>query len=355
MPHSASVNFLVGAGLCVDAGLPDSVALAKKLKDYLEAQSSDGAAEESKVQIALLYFLIGGIRYQWARLGHDPDEAINIEQIATAALRLRHRGSDPLAPYVASWSEKILEFEGGSEGIFGRFSELIFARLKEWLATPPREKIEYINRLGDLHDNKVRVTIFSLNYDLVVETAFANAGRKLVNGFSNGRWDPKSFENLSPVALYKLHGSLDWVDDEMYGICSLAFDRHPKAEDFEANTLPLLIFGTDAKLSGKDPFLTLVHAFSEHLRVANVLVAVGYSFTDVYVNEIVEQRMRDNLSLKLIIVSPHAERIKRASAFLDNNPRVLALESLALDALNNGVVRDAVMKAIQETKQEIPF
>jgi len=117
----------------------------------------------------------------------------------------------------------------------------------------------------------------------------------------------------------KLHGSLDWVDDEMYGICSLLFDRHPKAEDFEVNKLPLLIFGTDAKLSGKDPFLTLVHAFSEHLRLADVLVAIGYSFTDVYINEIVEQRMRDNLSLKLIVVGPRTDEIKNSRAFLDNN------------------------------------
>jgi hypothetical protein len=355
MAHSGNVNFLIGAGLCVDAGLPHSVALAKKLKSYLEEQSRNDASEDSKIQIALLYFLIGGIRYQWARLGQDPDDAINIEQIATAALSLRRRGSDPLAPYVASWSEKILEFEENSQGVFARFSELIFARLKEWLATPTRERIEYVNRLADLHDNKVCVSIFSLNYDLVVETAFANAGRKVVNGFSNGRWDPKLFDDPSAVCLYKLHGSLDWVDDEMYGICSLAFDRHPKAEDFEANALPLLIFGTDAKLSGKDPFLTLVHAFSEHLRVANVLVAIGYGFTDAYVNEIVEQRMRDNLSLKLIIVSPHAKRIRNASPFLDNNPRVLTLESTALDALNNGSVRDAVVRAIRQAKQEIPF
>src|SRR5262245_26944480 len=110
MPRPVNVNFLVGAGLCVDAGLPHSVQLAEELKSDLGEQSRNGTVEDSKLQIGLLYFLIGGIRYQRARLGHDPDQAINIEQIATAALRLRHRGSDPLAPYVASWSEKILEF-----------------------------------------------------------------------------------------------------------------------------------------------------------------------------------------------------------------------------------------------------
>ncbi len=355
MPHRAKVSYLVGAGLCVDAGLPHSVALAEKLKLYLEEKTNEAQNLDAKIQVTLLYFLIGGIRFQWARLGQNPDQLINIEQIATAALRLQHRGNDPLAPYVASWSEKVIEFESNSQAIFARFTELIFARLKEWLATPSRERIEYVNRMGDLHDEKISVSIFSLNYDLVVETAFANAGRPVINGFKNGRWEPTLLNDTADICLYKLHGSLDWVDDEMYGICSLVFDRHPHAEDFEVNKSPLLIFGTDAKLSGKDPFLTLVHAFSEDLRVADVLVAIGYGFTDVYVNEIIEQRMRDNLSMRLVLVSPEANGIKQSRAFLENNPRVISIESTALAALNNGRVRDEVVRAIRETKQELPF
>ena len=39
-----------------------------------------------------------------------------------------------------------------------------------------------------------------------------------------------------------------------------------------------------------------VHAFAEQLRSAQVLVAIGYSFSDVYINEIVEQRMRETNS-----------------------------------------------------------
>ena len=351
----AKVAYLVGAGLSVDAGLPHSVQLAQKLKTHLESEAAASANAEARAQTALLYFLIGGIRFQWARLGLDPDQPINIEQIATAALRLKTRGNDPLAPYVASWSEKLMEFETGTDAVFSRFSELIFARLKEWLQTPPNEKIEYVNRMGDLHDARTAITIFSLNYDLVVETAFANAGRPIVNGFKDGRWTPQLLNDGNDIRLFKLHGSLDWVDDEMHGICSLTFDRHPRAEDFEVNKTPLLIFGTDAKLSGRDPFLTLVHAFSEHLQVADVLVCIGYSFTDVYVNEIIEQRMRDNLSMRLAVISPNAERLKQTRTFLENNPRVIAIPSAALSALNNGVVRNEVMRLVREAKQELPF
>jgi hypothetical protein len=355
MPAEATVAYLVGAGLCVDAGLPHSVQLACKLKRFLEEEATDPANTEAQAQRALLYFLIGGIRYQWARVGMDPDQPINVEQIATAALRLGNRIRDPLSPYVASWSEKIGELEGGSAEIFTRFIELIFARLKEWLRTPANEKIEYINRIGDLHNEKVRVSIFSLNYDLAIETAFTNAGRALVNGFNNGTWNAQLLSDPTNVRLYKLHGSLDWVDDEMHGICSLIFDRHPNAEDFEANKSPLLIFGTDAKLSGRDPFLTLVYGFSEHLRAADILVCIGYSFTDKYINEIIEQRMRDNLSMRLVLVCPSADALKTSRLFLENNPRVAALSSTALAALNDGTVRNQVTELIKQTKQEVPF
>jgi SIR2-like domain len=355
MPHSKVVSCLAGGGLSVDAGLPDSVQLASQLKVYLQQGAIDPKNREAKSQLALLYFLLGGIRFQRARQGSDPDQPVNIEQIAAAALRLRHRAEDPLAPYVGSWDEKIAEFEIGKEAALERFSDVIFARLKDWLATPTRERIDYINRLGDLHRDDTCVAIFTLNYDLLVETAFANANRQLVNGFADGQWDARLFDAVDVTRLYKLHGSLDWVDDEMHGICSLAYDRHPRAEDFEANATPLLIFGTDSKLTGKDPFLTLVHAFSKQLRTTSVLVVIGYSFSDTYINEIIAQRMRDNLPLRIIVVSPSADDIKQSNPFLENSPRVTTINSNALLALNNGLVRDEVARLLEETREEAPF
>jgi SIR2-like domain len=355
MGAANTIAYLVGAGLSVDANLPHSVELAAKLKVYLQNQARDNRNADAKIQLALLYFLLGGIRFQWARLGGDPDQHINIEQIATAALRLRLRGKDPLAPYVASWNEKIIEFERAQEGAFERFSEMIYARLKEWLATPSCDQIEYINRMADLHSGETSVAIFSLNYDLLVETAFSNAGRCIINGFNDGHWSPELFADGNAIRVYKLHGSLDWVDDEMHGICSLTFDRHPRAEDFEVSKPPLLIFGTDSKLTGKDPFLTLVHAFSEQLRTANVLVVVGYSFSDQYINEIVEQRMRDNVPMRMVLVSPNADWLKQSLPFLENSPRVSTISKGALEAFNTGLVRSEVVKLLKETKQEAPF
>lgn len=350
-----SVAFLVGAGLAVDAGLPHSVDLAVKLKEHLQGKSGEPKNVEAKALLDLLYFILGGIRFQWGRLGLDPDQPVNIEQIATAALRLRHRHKDPLAPYVSSWSDRILALEEVQPGLLERFSELIFARLKEWLATPPAEKINYISRMADMRHRGAHVSIFSLNYDLLAETALQNIGEPMVNGFKDGRWNPMLFQATDEIRLYKLHGSLDWVDDEMHGICSLRFDRHPKAEDFEVQKPPLLIFGTDSKLTGKDPFLSLVHAFSDQLRTAQVLVVIGYSFSDQYINDIIEQRMRDNVPLRLILASPRADDIKQSRPFLENSPRVKTINEGAEDALNSGKVHNAVVNLLEETKQEAPF
>lgn len=349
------VTILAGAGLCVDAGLDDSVRLASRLARYLQAKAVEPNNEEAKTLLNLLYFILGGIRFQWGRQGTNPDQPVNIEQIATAALRLRFRHEDPLAPYVSGWADRIVDLEHQQDGALERFSEVIFARLKEWLATPSPHQIEYLNRMTDLHGKEACISIFSLNYDLLIETALLNAHRPFVNGFHQGRWSPEVFTGNSDIRIYKLHGSLDWVEDEMHGICSLTFDRHAKAEDFEVQKPPLLIFGTNAKLTGRDPFLTLVHAFAQHLRLTKVLVSIGYSFSDKYINEIIEQRMRDNLPLRLVLVSPNADRIKQSNSFLENSPRVTTLSYGALDALNKGAVRSEILRLLEETKQEAPF
>jgi len=109
--------------------------------------------------------------------GANPDQPVNIEQIATAALRLRFRHEDPLAPYVSGWSDRIVDLEGQQDGALERFSDVIFARLKEWPATPSPQQIEYLNRITDLLGREACISIFSLNYDLLLETALVNAQR----------------------------------------------------------------------------------------------------------------------------------------------------------------------------------
>jgi hypothetical protein len=60
MGAANTIAYLVGAGLSVDANLPHSVELAAKLNAYLQNQARDNRNADAKIQLALLYFLLGG-------------------------------------------------------------------------------------------------------------------------------------------------------------------------------------------------------------------------------------------------------------------------------------------------------
>ena len=91
MNKDTRILVLAGAGLVREAGLPTSVELAAKLREaLLEAgKSSDQTTSvqaNAQACLAALRFLVGGIRFQRGILDRDPDDEINIEQVAIAAI-----------------------------------------------------------------------------------------------------------------------------------------------------------------------------------------------------------------------------------------------------------------------------
>lgn len=348
------ITFLVGAGLVNDAGLPLSDDLTKKFRDHLLEQVESNAKGNHALHLQVYRFLVGGIRYQQGVLNRDPDGPVNIEQLATAALRLKSRLDSPLAPYVSGWNQKLVELEAMQEGLLADFLESIYSRLNSWLTVDEPAKIAYLARLNDFKAIADSVDVFSLNYDLCIERAFTESAHTFVNGFTENGWTPSEFES-SGVRLFKMHGSLDWVEDEVHGICSVSMPRHTYADDFEGQKPPLLIFGTDAKLTGKEPFLTLLHSFSSRLHDSDMLIVVGYSFQDDYVNEIIEQRMNRNTRLKTIVVSPKATEGVRRMKFLNGSPRVKTIDAGAKAALNDGLLMKSCREIADKQKDESPF
>jgi hypothetical protein len=348
------LTFLVGAGLVYDAGLPLSNDLTKRFREHLTEQIDNNAKGKHALHLQVYRFLVGGIRYQQGVLNRDPDGPLNIEQLATAALRLRNRMDSPLAPYVSGWNQKLVELETLQDGLLSDFLEAIYSRLNSWLTVEDPTRIAYLARLSDFKAVSEHVDVFSLNYDLCIERALSEGSHDFYNGFTEDGWTPAGFQ-ASSIRLFKLHGSLDWVDDEVHGICSVTVRRHRYADDFEGQKPPLLIFGTDAKLTGKEPFLTLLHSFSSRLHDSDVLVVIGYSFQDDYLNEIIEQRMNRNTRLKIIVVSPGATATIARVKFLAGSPRVKGINSGAKIALNDGLLLKACREVAATQKDESPF
>lgn len=355
------VTFLVGAGLVSDAELPMSIQLAENLKKALvKASENPDSTEERRVlarlHLAAFYFLNGGIRFQEGILNRDPDAPVNIEQIAVAALELQARLKNPLAPYTSGWHQRIVELEAQHPSLLNTFIDFIYSQLKTWLTFESLEKIAYLARLADFCNGGVGVDIFSLNYDLCIETALREiAQKRFVNGFTEDGWRLEALQEEGAIRLFKLHGSLDWAEDEAYGICSFDFPRHKDAEDIEGQHRPLLIFGTSHKLSAREPFLSLAYHFSQCVLKTAVLVIVGYSFGDAYINEIIEQGVRRNAKLKMVVVSPDAEERIARNPLLNQKARVKPIRKRAREALDDSSLLTRVRELLKESSSEEPF
>lgn len=360
MNYRERITFLVGAGLVKDAGLPTSIELAQKLKLSLKIQcEEEGNSEHSEVAarlLSLFRFLNGGIRFQEGFLDRDPDESVNIEQIAVAALSLRQRLENPLAPYTSGWHQRLSELEAYDVNLTHKFEAYIYSKLTDWLEYESDASISYLIGLSDSIDKKNAIDIFSLNYDLCIEKALkAKRDVQLVNGFSASGWNPEYYLGDPDIRLFKLHGSLDWIEDEAYGVCSLREPRHKDAEDIIGTQQPLLIFGTNHKLSARQPFLTLAYYLSQAVLSTRVLAIIGYSFGDEYVNEIIEQGFRNNTRLRIIIVTPEAEKIIDSNRFFKNSPRVMPINLIAKTALNDRYIQRAIDRQLNESAEDDVF
>lgn len=262
---------------------------------------------------------------------------MNIEQIATAALRLQGRFENPISPYVSGWNTKLLELEDQEPALLGQFTETLFGRLSEELTTPPDDDIAYLSDI--VHFKKEgAVDVFSLNYDMCFEKSLAVLDEPFTNGFNAAGWNPECLDTMGEgdLRFLKLHGSLDWVDDDEYGICALQFPTSEWAMDL-LGTTPLLIFGTDAKLTAKEPFLTLLYHFSKALSTCDVLVTIGFSFNDPYLNEVIVQRFNANTRMKVFAVGwkEDAHNTVRAVKAFDGSPRVEVCDQGAKKSLSS--------------------
>jgi hypothetical protein len=138
------------------------------------------------------------------------------------------------------------------------------------------------------------VELFTVNYDLLVETALERLRVPYFDGFvgalrakfhidlveattATENWVPAFF-----VRLWKLHGSVNWAWEEDQTIVRLG---QPVREEGAA-----AIYPSDTKYeeSRRIPFVVLQDRFRRALHQAETLVLVsGYSFADQHLNELI--------------------------------------------------------------------
>ena len=142
---------------------------------------------------------------------------------------------------------------------------------------------------------RLPVEVFTVNYDLLLETALESLGVPYFDGFVGNlrarfRTElvealPGSESGFLPsqfVRLWKLHGSVNWVRENDHQIVRIG---RPVPE-----ALPAAIYPSDAKYeeSRRVPFVVLQDRLRRALHASETLVLIsGYSFGDAHLNEMI--------------------------------------------------------------------
>ncbi|HDR8999899.1 SIR2 family protein [Burkholderia vietnamiensis] len=280
--------WLLGAGVSYESNIPLMYQLTYRVDQLLEGRDSElfslvveQLPEGSHVEHVLTHLgdliaISRRVRTGTARLGNEEcteADLINAYQAIIEAIGVTvrygyRRGQNGEADLVGQSGSSIVKIE---------------------------HHVAFLSALFDNRSNletRSNISFFTTNYDTLLEDALALKRRVPIDGFNGsaiGFWDPSEFDerigrsqtNLCPV--YKLHGSVDWVNDATYGLVRCRYDV-----DYLSSKKNLLIYPQATKYieTQKDPFAYLFSQFRASLASpsAHLLAVAGYSFGDDHIN-----------------------------------------------------------------------
>ncbi|NHG49959.1 hypothetical protein GRO02_000020 [Campylobacter jejuni] len=201
------------------------------------------------------------------------------------------------------------------------------------------KKVTYRNK--DLN----RVNVFTTNNDLFNEYVLDYLNIDYNNGFGGGlkrSFNPARFEYVFAkkmdegiekyeplnhmIYLYKLHGSINWVETKNHNSFFDIEEIYLKSEDKKPKET-CLIYPTPLK-EGKSltsPYTDLIREFQKKLSLPNsVLFIIGYSFSDEHINTIIYRALASNNSLSVVVFADK-DKLARIPLFSINDKRIYVI------------------------------
>lgn len=339
--------FLLGAGASYGTG-------CKMSQDMLNALLEEilRGHRFSSTQKEAFMFLLSCLEYhnKWRSFQTNNKFIFtpNIEELALLIRRVKNRENFLPYPITGNWADKLslLESqhlkESSDETLFESLDRIIKQELlPSWLVFD-KEKLKLFDPLrqllADYAEEDFKIDLFSLNYDLVIESYFNQYDVRPWRGFSNNDWRGFSFEEDSmtgKINLYKLHGSLDWVRLESGEVKEIDHCTNEELSIIDSRHNPYVIFGHGTKTFSVDPFFDLVHKFKSKLTYASYIFVIGYSFFDPYINNLIIEALNKG-NKRLIIINPTfgpqeikyktAENIEEAKTIDNKNVNKILVE-----------------------------
>lgn len=218
------------------------------------------------------------------------------------------------------------------KGLIEKIESVIYDKLTPDLATDQitetsKKVLDNYKRLYSKVTNRnkdlSRINVFTTNNDLFNEAALDSLNIHYINGFSGGlkkyfnpaffnytfskRMDT-SLEKFEPVNnmvyLYKIHGSVNWVEDSSNA--NSYFNIRELTEIEKSYNGKAMIYPTPLKQNKSlgSPYVDLFREFQHKLLEPNsVLFVIGYSFHDEHINDIIYRSLVTNSTLILCIVN----------------------------------------------------
>lgn len=337
-----SVVFLLGAGCSYDATVPISKDMIERLETHLSNTYKND-----------LYPLYEYVKYtmDYGNKISGRNQDFNIESLLITLHMLCEHKKAYLYPFVNGYTNDLLEVAGPGFKNVKDLINIIEKELPGWVTLSSYNKASYYKGFERFQKELTfALRIFSLNYDLCLEN---NVSCKIETGFLDDQpWDGNRFiqaedDEETAIYLYKLHGSINWERKD---------DQLRKSE--QHNIVPDLIFGTDIKMQAIDPYLFYLYEFRKYALASEVIIAIGYSFNDNHINDLIRQAMEYDKNKELISVGPADEateviRISNRLKLAENNGRIKIENQSAKDFLNNTLSVEYVGN--QLPKRDLPF
>lgn len=340
--------FLLGAGASVNAGIPISNHMVTNI-EYLIVKHDDWKPYKD-----LYFYLKSSINYSDGILGKF-NEPFNVERLLIVITEIEKRESNIMYPFIGTWNIRLLDLAGNNFDSIKKLHKLIRKQLNEWVGLRSYDEANYFQSFSSLSaDIGNLMKVFTLNYDMCFEN-IVGKDKVIELGFTKetNEWHQSNFENIEGkhYNLYKLHGSIDWY---------LSEEKLYKSQKIESE--PELIFGIQHKMTSVDPYFY----YSSVLRnscfyEAKIIVVIGYSYADDYVNLILSQALISRSELRIMNVAPlFGKDLDKEENFiiqrlnLKSKNQLIYIDSTAKDFMVNTMNKDFFENNIGEP-EGVPF
>ena len=286
-PAQGDVAFLLGAGASVEAQVPDTVHL---IQDF--AEQTTWATQ--------IQTLLKELR-EWAK---TQGRVVDVELVLETLQRLADWPQEPLA----ALQRQPVEIDGIEPR---KVLEALRDFIKQKVVVDP-EKTAYLDPLRGFVDSEKPLSVYSLNYDTAIEVFCAKHRLAYRDGFGED-WNPKVFDDQNvDLLLFKLHGSVTWYRTDrgrFLKIPVMLKDSTVRLITTERATA-LMLYPAQ-KLAYVEPLFELLLQMKKRLATCQFLVAVGYSFRDDHVRQILWDVARVSPEFTVILISPDAGNVYR--------------------------------------------